>query len=56
MQDIANSKLLLLQVGSLIYNFRWEKRESSMDRMRTVTSERYNTHTLHCSVKCIIQK
>ena len=27
------------------------RKKSSIDRMKTVTSKRYNTHTLHYSVK-----
>ena len=46
MRETKVSKLSLLsEVGSLIYDFRLEKKNSSIDRMRAVTSESYNTHT-----------
>ena len=34
-----------LQVVSLIYDFAESKNKSRIDRMKTVTSKRYNTHT-----------
>ena len=46
MQETKISKHpLLLQVVSLIYDFAEGKNKSSIDRMKTVTSKRYNTHT-----------
>ena len=40
--------------GRLIYNFCWEKTDSSTDQMEIVTSERCNTNNIHQSVKAII--
>ena len=51
------SKLSLLsQVPSLIYNLIERKKHSSIDQMKTVANERYNTPTLHHSIKHIIVK
>ena len=45
---------LVLQVSSLTNNFPFEKKNSSFNRMKTVTSERSNTHTPYHSMKAII--
>ena len=47
---------LLLQIGSFLRIFVERREKSSIDRMKTVTSERCNTHTLNHSVKGIIPK
>ena len=51
------SKLSLIpQEGSLIYNFRLERKNWNIDRMKNDTSERCSTYTLYHSVKVIIPK
>ena len=45
---------LVLQVSSLTNNFPFEKKNSSFNRMKTVTSERSKTHTPYHSMKAII--
>ena len=42
--------------GSLLYYFHWEKKNWSINRMNTVTTERCNTHTLYPYVKGITPK
>ena len=50
------SKLsLLLQLSFLPYNFGTRKK-SSINQMKTVTSERCNNHTLCHSIRSIIKK
>ena len=46
----------LLPVGSLVYNFCWDKKKSSIDQIKSVTGERCNTHTAYHSVKGITAK
>ena len=48
MREIKMSKLYPLSlVGILIYNYRWNKKNSRINRMKCVTSERRITYTLH---------
>ena len=55
--SMNNAKVFSLsQVGYLLCNFCWEKKNQSTDLIKTVTSERCNTHPLYHrhSVKVII--
>ena len=51
------SKLFLFsQICSLIYNIVERRKISSMNRMKLVTSERWNTRTVYHSVKGILPR